>query len=294
MNARNLVKDKSFIAVIMTVLLLILVFAVSRSSADGADLSPEKDDSYRNIPILMYHSILPDTERQGDYVISPSLLESDMVWLKEHGYTAVAAGQVIDFCLNGGELPEKPVILTFDDGQLNNLTYVLPLLIKYDMCGVFSVVGRYTEAACEEAEPSDLYSYMDLHDIVTLTQTGIAEIANHSYDLHGLGERRGSLQLGSESFEEYRRLFFNDTFKVQEMIKEATGITPQVYTYPFGLTCAASRTLVKVCGFKASLGAEEKISRIIRGDGSSLYELGRFNRPAGISTEQFMNGILSR
>ena len=51
------------------------------------------------VPILMYHGILKDKKLQGKYVIDPELLESDLCYLKEHGYTAVVMQDLIDLSL---------------------------------------------------------------------------------------------------------------------------------------------------------------------------------------------------
>ena len=52
---------------------------------------------------------------------------------------------VIDFVLNGTPLPEKPVMLTFDDGYYNDYVYAYPLLKKYNSKMVFSPIGRYVD-----------------------------------------------------------------------------------------------------------------------------------------------------
>ena len=72
----------------------------------------------------------------------------------------------------GGELPEKPIILSFDDGTYNYREYLLPLLEKYDMKATVSIVGAYTDAACEEAEPDPAYSYLDWQDVSVLRDSG--------------------------------------------------------------------------------------------------------------------------
>ncbi len=244
------------------------------------------------VPIIMYHSILKDEAMWGDYVLSPMELEKDIIYLKSNGYEAVFVSQLIDYVENDGELPEKPVVLTFDDGSYNNLTYVLPLLTKYDFKATFSVVGKYSEIACEDAEPSPGYSYLDWNDINKLRKSGYVEIANHSYDMHSLDERRGSTMNNGESYDDYRRAFYNDAFKTQHLLEDNCNFTPEVYTYPYGLICDAARHLVKSCGFKASLGVEEKTNYVIRGDSDCLYDMCRFNRTAFESTEEFMERIL--
>lgn len=251
------------------------------------------DKPYVNVPIIMYHSILPDVSKKGDYVITPSQLDSDLAYLKQNGYKAVTLDSLIEYCDGTGKLPEKPVVITFDDGQLNNLTYALPLLEKHDFCAAFSVVGRYTEAACEDAAPDPSYSYLDFDDIKKLLDSGRAELVNHSYNMHSLDERRGALQRADESYKEYRRAMLNDVSYAQRLFKRELGIEPVVYAYPFGLVCPAAGTVLKMLGFKASLGCEEKPNHLTRGDSSALTELHRYNRPAFVSTEEFMKRALA-
>ena len=110
------------------------------------------------VPILMYHSILKDPQRAGMHVLSPDTLEQDLRYLKDHGYTTVSMQQLLDAVYQDAPLPDKPVVLTFDDGYLNNLTYVLPLLEKYDMKATISIVGAYTEQAEREDDENPNYA----------------------------------------------------------------------------------------------------------------------------------------
>ena len=89
----------------------------------------------KRVPIIMYHCILKDEKGRGKYTISKKLLENDLKFLKDKGYTTVFASELAKLFKNGDEIPEKCVILTFDDGYYNSLVYALPLLTKYDMKG---------------------------------------------------------------------------------------------------------------------------------------------------------------
>ena len=93
------------------------------------------------LPVIMYHGILADTKLQGDYVISPTQFEEDLKELKNRGYTTVTIGEIVDYVYNGKELPQKPVVLTFDDGYYNNYLYAYPLLKKYACKGVISPIA---------------------------------------------------------------------------------------------------------------------------------------------------------
>lgn len=244
------------------------------------------------LPIIMYHSIVKDEARSGEYVITPIELEKDLLYLKQNGYNTVFVNDVIRYVKRGGELPEKPIILSFDDGTYNYREYLLPLLEKYDMKATVSIVGAYTDTACEEAEPNPAYSYLDWQDVSVLRNSGHVEICNHSYDMHRLEGRRGVSQLEGESYEDYRKIFLNDTTKLQTLCDEHCGFQPNVYTYPFGINCESSRRLVKNMGFEASLGVEGKMNIIKKGDEGCLFGLYRYNRSGVISTEEFMKKAL--
>ena len=97
------------------------------------------------LPIIMYHSLLKDEKYQGKYVLSPDLFESDLKYLEQNGYTTIVIQDLIDYFDKGTPLPEKPIMLTFDDGYYNNYLYAYPLLKKYNSKAVISINGFYTE-----------------------------------------------------------------------------------------------------------------------------------------------------
>lgn len=275
---------------VMIVLALVIAAAAAFGFSAQAQENGEKKEGVA-VPIIMYHSIIKDETRAGEYVITPIELEKDMLWLKNNGYTPVFVNDLIRYVKYDGELPEKPVVLTFDDGTYNYKEYLLPLLKKYDFKATVSIVGSYTDIACEEAQPSPAYSYLDWQDVTELRDSGLVEICNHSYDMHNLGERRGVMQLENETYEEYRKIFLRDTTKLQDLCDEHCDFQPNVYTYPFGINCESSRRLVKNMGFEASLGVEGKMNYVVKGDESCLFNLNRYNRSGVESTDQFMSSF---
>lgn len=278
-----LFKQRTIIGIVL-ICILIAVFAVKISVTVYAKNSGEK------VPIIMYHSILKDESQHGEYVLSPVELEKDLLYLKDNGYTAITSAELIDYVYSGKGLPERPIMLTFDDGCLNNLTYVLPLLEKYNMKAVFSVVGSFCDREDSNEERSDTYSYLNWEEVRELYLSGKVDIACHSNDFHSLGERRGATMKTDETYTDYRSVFLSDTNTFLNSAKSKAQIVPTTYTYPYGLVSEESKNLVKTCGFKISLGCEEKINLVK--DEASLYCMGRFNRPSGISTEDFMKKVL--
>ena len=272
---------KYYISVIAVILCFGIYFAaVSASEPDGVAL-----------PVIMYHSVLKDGARIGKYVVSPDRFEHDLAFLKDNGYETVSISDLTDFVYEGKKLPEKPVMITFDDGYYNNLVYAAPLLEKYNMKAVISVIGRYSDEYTRTGEKNPNYSHLVWEDVRALSKSGVFEIQNHSYDLHSMSKNRsGSMKNSWESAEDYKELFVNDTKRCEQLLS-AIGIKAECYTYPFGTYCGESEKYVREMGFRASLSCTEGMNYITR-DKECLYLLKRWNRPGGADTVNFFEKVL--
>lgn len=242
------------------------------------------------LPIIMYHSVLKSAKNKTKYIVTPEQLESDLKWIQSNGYTPVFMSDVIDYVYNGSPLPEKPIVITFDDGYYNNLTYLYPLLVKYDMKAVISVVGEFSENFSKTKDLNPSYAHLTWDNIKKLSESGLVEIQNHTYSLHTISERKGAGIIKGESVADYSKIFCGDITKLQDVLKTNCNVTPNTFTYPYGNICEESKQLVKDMGFKASLSCYEKLN-YITDDKNCLYCLGRFNRDSTLSTEAFMSKI---
>lgn len=242
------------------------------------------------LPVIMYHSVLEDPSRAGEYVVSPETLEADFRYLKEHGYRTLTAAEAYAVAAAGEDFPEKSVMLTFDDGFLNNLTYALPLLEKYGFTAVVAVVGSYSETYSDTPDANPMYAYLSWEEICALASSGRVEIANHSYAMHRTWPRKGSARRRGESAEEYRSAFLDDTARTQELLAAHCGLVPVVYAYPFGSVGEGSGEMLAQLGFQTALTCTEKQNRAALTP-EGLLLLGRYNRPSGVPTEKFMKKL---
>ena len=273
----------SKILLFLTLLVTLLTVGISIVIATSED--------YIDVPIIMYHSILKDPSRSHKYTVTPAVLEEDLKYIKDKGYTTVTIAELISYVYDDSPLPEKPIVLTFDDGHYNNYGYLFPLLEKYDMKAVISIVGSYTDKFSETDEANLNSSYLRWKDIKELMDTGRIEFQNHTYNLHSnTGKRIGTKKIKGETDEHYKSILKDDILKLQQEFEGNTNYTPKCFTYPFGGISNASLDIIKELGFKASLSCEQGINKLTKNP-NSLYLLKWYNRPSYISTYNFFQKI---
>lgn len=242
------------------------------------------------LPVIMYHSITADGN--GDYKLSPDAFEDDLRYLKSRGYETVTPAELLAYTRNEGELPAHPVMLTFDDGFYNNLSTVLPLLERYEMCAVVSIVGRYTEELAPADPHADRYSYLTWEDVRALLASGRIELGSHTWDLHSNAARAGcSIRVGEDP-QSYAAMLRTDLMQLQTRCTEETGTAPTVFAYPYGFICRESIPVLQELGFTCTLNCCEKPNYITR-DSTCLYGLCRYNRAPGQSSEDFFSRVLA-
>lgn len=238
------------------------------------------------IPVVMYHSVLKDEAYHGKYVISPNEFESDLKYLKKHGYTTILLKDLIAYT-QGAKLPEKPILITFDDGYYNNYLYAFDIAKQYGCKFVISPIVRYTDLYTDAPDENAYYSHATWQELEEMVDSGLVEVQNHSYDLHkSKGGRLGVKKLPGETNQQYRTMLIEDLTKAQTEIEAHVGIKPIAFVYPFGAVSKSTPELVKEMGFSITLTCEEKVSRVTR-DPQSLYGLGRYLRPSGGTSQEF-------
>ncbi len=258
--------------------------------------SAQKNADTAFVPIVMYHGILDDPSRAGRYVITPAQLDSDLRTIRDNGYTTVGVNELIAYVDNGTPLPEKPIMLTFDDGYYNNILYADPLLERYGMKAVISPVCKWTQVYSDTPGQSDhaIYSHVTWEELRAMAASGRWEIQNHSYDMHycEAGKRKGTLRRASESAEAYEAALRADLTTAQELLTTLAGVTPTTFTYPYGAMCDEALPIIKALGFRATLTCESRVNRITR-DAACLYGLGRYLRPSAIASETYFDRIFT-
>lgn len=250
------------------------------------------EDEKVRLPVIMYHHVCADPARAGDYVVTPETLESDLRYLSGRGYTAISVAELLSWYRGEGSLPEKPVLLTFDDAQESFRVYALPLLEKYGMCAVVAVVGDYADEYSANGDTNVNYAYMSWDAIGEIAASGRVEIASHTQSMHSVtGARRGCRINPGEDEASYSEVFGADLERVEASIVRATGHASAAFAYPFGFTCAEAERVLAGHGFAVAFTCSEHVNTLTRSPGE-LMRLGRFNRASGPSSAEFFGRIL--
>jgi len=112
--------------------------------------TPDSRDREFYVPILMYHyiSVPPDDSDiyRQDLSVTPDAFRQQMQWLKDNDYTVITLYDLI-YALNIGwpSLPDKPIVLTFDDGYADNYENAFPILKEFGFVGTFFILTDVTD-----------------------------------------------------------------------------------------------------------------------------------------------------
>lgn len=240
---------------------------------------PEPLDNEKKVPILMYHN-LTESEAEG-FSVTAETFEAQIKALRDAGYEAISFADLIDFVERGTDLPEKPVIITFDDGYKDSARIGAPILEKYNMCGAINVIGVSVGKNTYKDTGEPITPHFSFEEVAPWVEKGVLEIQSHSFDMHNSKEldqddyRKGVYQKPGESEEEYIAKFRADVEASRRAIEDALGTQVTVYAYPFGYYTQLSEVLLWEMGIKVTLTVEEGINVVIKGLPQSLRALKR-------------------
>ncbi|MBO5066434.1 MAG: polysaccharide deacetylase family protein [Clostridia bacterium] len=244
--------------------------------------------SSKTVPIIMYHHIT-SSQRGNDYILPLKILESDFEYMKKNGYTPVSLNALFQYVKGGKPLPEKPVVITFDDGQKSFITKVLPLLEKYSYPANVNIIGSLVELYTKNHDNNDSYAYLNSDDIKALSSHPLVEIGCHSYNLHSLSGRKGMGKIKGESETEYTQIIKEDIDTFQKLFVSLTGEKAICIAYPYGIKNNTLSSIVKNEGFSIILTCRESTNNLTIG--GDLCDLGRFNRPYGKNSKTFFESF---
>lgn len=249
----------------------------------GDIFTPEEAEDYVvQVPILMYHAFAEDRDGvTASTFVSAEAFEEQLRALRDAGYEAVTFSDLIDYVYYGGALPEKPVVITSDDGYANNLTIAAPLLERYGFSASIAVIGCSVGKDTYKDTNVSIYPHFSLEEAQSWVDAGVIEIISHSYDMHqsttldGENCRRGVLPLDGEREEDYIAALTADFNRSREQLEGGLGVTVNAFAYPGGHDCETAEIVLHNLGVLVTTTIEPGTNDVIRGIPQSLYQLRR-------------------
>ena len=184
-----------------------------------------------------------------DLSVTPANFEAQLAWLQSRGYESITLTDLVYHLARGWPLPDKPVILTFDDGYRDNYTKAFPLLQEYGYTGTFFLVTG----------PIDFENpdYLTWDMVEEMVQAGM-DFQPHSYrhlDLRGAG----------------KDFLIFEILAPKEAIQARTGETPRFYAYPSGRYDDRTIAVLKSANYWGAVITEQGATHTSDG----LFELDR-------------------
>ena len=221
--------------------------------------------------VIAYHDVRDHVAADYDpdqYAVSTASLIDQFTWLKDNGFHAVSLDQIIAAREGRQALPEKSVLLTFDDGLASAYTHVFPLLKMFDYPAMVSVVTNWIESdkfvdyAGQKRGGDGFLSWEQMRE---MQASGLVEFASHSHDMHKgvCGNPQGSLQPAAktrffdgssyESEAEYRRRITADLARSAATMSKALGREPRVIVWPYGAYSTVSEAVAAEQGMRITM-----------------------------------------
>ena len=251
---------------------------VARGSTPGAPEAaplPETDYTAR-VPILRYHHLVEAGEA-GGATMTVGAFADQMAALHAAGYTPVDIWQMRDYVEQGAELPEKPILITFDDGYESNYSLAYPILKQYGFKATIFAIGVSIGKDTYKDTGKPIIPHFSLEQAEEMTDSGLITVASHGYDVHqaeGLDPdpiRQGALQREGETETEYVEYLTNDALHMQALLGEAG----KFFSYPEDKHDLRCLVILHRAGVFATVSGNGSHTLLIRGLPQCLFDMPR-------------------
>lgn len=244
------------------------------------------------VPALMYHHL--DDAGGGSAVISEEGFHRQMDLLAAEGYAPVSLRALIDYAAGTGSLPEKPVVITFDDGYASVYERAWPILREHGFPAAVFVIGSSLGRDTYKDTGIPIIPHFGAAEVAQMAAGGM-EVQSHGYDMHQTADyetgpaRTDMLPLPGETEEEYEAALREDFSREAEALA-ACGVE-EIYAlaWPNGVYTDRAEELLRERGVAITFTVDgTRVNTVVRGDPESLYGLGRLNMTDDTSDETLL------
>ncbi len=270
-----------FRKVVAVVLCLFIVLSCNSVYADAFDNNPAQNIY---VPVLMYHHFQKEVQSNGKSgaTITADKFREDMTYLAENDFTPLLPQDLKSIKEGKMDLPEKPVIITLDDGYESAYKIAYPILEETGMkATVFVIVGSVENPRKREIKKLEWEQMKEMYD------SGVMDIQSHSYNLHNqelkgkyVRNELNGIQKGLiECKAQYNYRVGGDIEKSIELIEENVGNDVLCFSYPYGVYEEWGEDILEKKGVMFAFGTRYGVGDLK----DNLYYIIRFS--VGMSTD---------
>ncbi|HAN20690.1 MAG TPA: hypothetical protein DCP51_03290 [Clostridiales bacterium] len=227
-------------------------------------------ENAKSVPVLLYHHILPDIDKASDkwknneITISTTEFRKHMELIRDSGYTIISTDELIAYIKGERTIPEKSVVLNFDDGYKSNTEYAAPILREFGyQATIFSVIQPFF-GNFELHYNFDSLQHLTEQDLTNNSDVFTQEC--HTYLNHE--------HLSQQSY----------SYVYNDLMQSQNAYPSKYFAYPYGDFDADVIKAVKAAGLKAAFTIVGRDVVI----GENLYEIPRYMVTSPMSNQDFL------
>ena len=237
-----------------------------RATGEAINAVRPPDQDGRALRVLMYHKV--NDQWPNPITVPTAVFDEQMSLLADLGYHVVSLEQVRDHYLAGAPLPERAVLITFDDGYLDNLVNAFPILSKHGYPAVIFAPIGFLDGSRPLPHEEALVRQGVLNPTLDWERLGELEAGGVRIESHGIGHR----QLSELDPDEALREIALSKLRLEERL----GREVEAYAYVKGSRAdyrAEHASLVEQAGYKLGFSAVSGVNA----EGADRFQLLRYN-----------------
>lgn len=236
----------------------------------------------RDVPVLMWHNLAE--ESSGDMTISVDTFRAQIEALHEAGFKTVSLQQLYDYVHFGTELPEKPIVLTFDDGYFSNYEYAFLILQEYDMQATIFAIGVSVGKDTYKDTDHAMTPHFGADEAREMVDSGLISVQSHTFDMHqwppfedgNAQVRETLLPFDGEADADYEAAVEADFAESRELLESITGQPVNALAFPEGAYVTLTQDALRSAGAELTFTTVRAVNTVVKGLPQSLCAMPRF------------------
>lgn len=256
---------------------------------------------------LAYHDVEDEQADQAYLSVRTDHLIEQLTWLRENGYQAISVDQILHAKNGGIPLPEKAVLLTFDDGYRSFYKRVFPILKAFNWPAVLAPVGTWMDTPADQqvnfgGTLTERERFLTWQEISAMVDSNLVEIGAHTNNLHfGIqANPQGNTQPAAviqaydvnnkryETATEFYKRVEADVAAITKKVQHATGKSPRVWVWPYGAESGVTLKVLTEQGYEMAFTLEDGMAKV-----DKLRSAGRYLLANDPSLTSFANTIIA-